>query len=435
MNITFYPSRFILEKSFSGSTTLAQLFLIASWLINEGILLENVPDNQQMQATFHFFEALDKKIVYTNRNSLYLKPSKNIYKEQIVIDINHNLSTLLFLLPVSLQLSKQVIFQYGEKMDDSFLYLYEQFTKDCNLSIQKRNQQIICSGSISFDYYEIEDTTPFEFFMGLIINALYQKKATTIKIINSHIHQDERMMGVRILKHFGFDITNEENIFYIHNTSNVQWDYLSIEADYIYAANYFALACLNGSLLSYQFQKNSIQSHKIILDYLKSMGGNIKFIKEDGQEKLYIANNALLEKGVAKQLRARDFDLRECIDFVCILMVVASYSNGISTFNHLEQIDERNRQKVFKMIEILKLLQVNIKEEHSTIYIKGKKDYFNKITLPSLTDTQIIMAISVFSMLNKGEIKLLEIENVDLLESHFFDYLISGSKPNAIQMD
>lgn len=435
MNVTIYPSRFILEKSFAGSTALTHRYLIASWLMNEGILFENVPENEDVDALFNFFNAIGKDIIYTNSNSLYIKPSKRSDFHQLIINVKDSVTTLLLLLPVSLQMAKQVIFQCDENLFHYSLTIYEQIAKDCNLSIQKKDQQIICSGSIHLDYYELEGNVSSLFIMGLIINALYQKKATTIKINPPFLYKDDVLTGILVFQRFGFDITINENTIYIHTNFIFQWDYLFIEADYETAANYFALACLNGSLLAYHFKEDSLQVNQKIIQYLKNMGGNIKFIKEDGQEKLYIANNALLEKGIAKQLRGCDFDLCKCMDLFCILMVTASFANGISRFFHLDYLCGKELERILKMVEFLKILHVEIKKDLTTITIKGKKDYFNKIHLPFINDVRILMAISIFALLNKGEIRLTNVENVMKMEPHFLDNLISGTKQNAIQID
>ena len=54
MNVTIYPTRFIHEKAFLGSKSLTHRFLIASFLINEGIILENVANNDDINATISF---------------------------------------------------------------------------------------------------------------------------------------------------------------------------------------------------------------------------------------------------------------------------------------------------------------------------------------------------------------------------------------------
>ena len=48
MDAKIYSSRFILEKAFDGSTALTHRFLIASWLANEQIFLDNVPTNDDI---------------------------------------------------------------------------------------------------------------------------------------------------------------------------------------------------------------------------------------------------------------------------------------------------------------------------------------------------------------------------------------------------
>ena len=66
MNVTIYPSRFILDKNFLGSKDLTQRYLIASWLANEPIILDNIADNEDVESTLNFFKALKKEVIYTS---------------------------------------------------------------------------------------------------------------------------------------------------------------------------------------------------------------------------------------------------------------------------------------------------------------------------------------------------------------------------------
>ena len=43
MNVKIYPSKFILEKDFDGSKSLAHRFLIASFLANDKSIINNIP--------------------------------------------------------------------------------------------------------------------------------------------------------------------------------------------------------------------------------------------------------------------------------------------------------------------------------------------------------------------------------------------------------
>ena len=81
MNVTIYPTRFILEKAFLGSKSLTHRFLIASYLINEGIILENVCENDDINATISFLKEVNKeKEVNKDENNDNKKESKNLQK-------------------------------------------------------------------------------------------------------------------------------------------------------------------------------------------------------------------------------------------------------------------------------------------------------------------------------------------------------------------
>ena len=164
------------------------------------------------------------------------------------------------------------------------------------------------------------------------------------------------------------------------------------------------------------------------------MGGNIKYINEDNITKLYSNNNSLLEKGIAKQLKATNIDLTDCMDLSPILLVVASFSLGISTFTNYSKLLEKEKERVDYMIKTLKSLNVLIRVDTNKdiITIKGQKQYFNNTTIHSNNDHRIVMALSIFAMLNQGKITITNIECVKKSMPDFFEYLILGCKDNSI---
>ena len=88
------------------------------------------------------------------------------------------------------------------------------------------------------------------------------------------------------------------------------------------------------------------------------------------------------------------------------------------------------------MIESLKLLNVEIRidKNKDVINIKGKKDYFNKVTLSSYNDHRIVMALSIFATLNKGCITINDVDCISKSAPEFFYNLINGCKNNSIQI-
>ena len=438
MNVTIYPSHFIYENAFLGSKSLTHRFLIASWLVNEGIILENVPLNDDIDATISFLKAIGKEVIFTSKHSCYVKPSTTQFKKLdiLYVDVKSSTSTLLFLLPVSLNLAKKVVFRCNDDLMRKSLDIYEKIANDCNLSIQKKENEIICSGSINLDYFEVDGNISSQFVTGLIINALYLKKAITIKITPPFICKSYVLMSIEVFKDLGFDISVVEDTIYIHNNFNFNWDYRFIEADYSIAANFLVLSCLNGKLIGYNFKENSLQYDKKIVDILKSIGGNIRFLNEDNTIKLYSYNNGLLEKGIAKQLKAFTVDLCECADLSPILLVLSSFTLGVSTFTNLSNLKDKELERVNAMIESLKILNVEIRidKNKDLITIKGKKDYFNKVTLSSYNDHRIVMALAIFATLNKGCITITDADCISKSAPEFFYNLINGCKNNSIQI-
>ena len=436
MNVTIYPTRFILEKAFLGSKSLTHRFLIASFLINEGIILENVANNDDINATISFLKAVGKEIIFTSNNTLIMKKSTNKFNklDELVVDVKSSTSTLLFLLPVSLSLAKKVIFKCNDDLFKRSLSIYEKLSEECNLSIKKENNQIICSGSINLDYFEVDGTISSQFVTGLIINALYNKKAITINVIPPFICKSYVTMSIETFKKLGFDISFNENSIFVHNYTNPSWDNIYIEADYSIGANFIALACLNGSLTAYNFKENSLQYDKKIVDILKAMGGNIKYLIEENVTRLYCVNNSLLEKGIAKQLKATNVDLTDCMDLSPILLVIASLANGISTFTNYSKLLEKEKERVDYMIETLKQLNVLIRvdSKKDIITIKGQKQYFNNVTISSNNDHRIVMALSIFAILNQGKITITDVDCIKKSMPEFFEYLMLGCKDNSI---
>ena len=432
MKVSINNSRFIYSKKINGSKALAHRFLIGAFLANEPFIIENVPDNDDIKATLNFLKAINKEIVFTDRNSCYIKPSEIKKEKEIVVEVNNSYSTLLFLLPISLQLANKVTFICNDSLINKSIKIYEEIATLCNLSIKKEDNKIICSGSINLDYYEVDGSISSQFITGLIINALYLKKAITIKINNELKNKKYVLMSIEVFKKMGFDISFIDNTLYIHNNIIKYWDSFFIEGDYTTCCNYLALACLNGSFEAYNLTVNSLQEEAKIIEILKSIGGNIKYFEDKNM--IYAYNNSLLEKGIAKQLKSFTYDLKESINLSFILLVIASYSSGISTFTNYNLLNKDDKQRIDNMLDILSLLKVSIKKSNN-ITIKGKKDYFNnKVIIDCKNDHKILMALSIFSLLNKGNITLSNIECINKADPDYFNNLIKGCKEGAIEV-
>ena len=433
MNVTIFPSRFILNKEIDGAKALIHRFLIGSLLANESMIIDNVSINEDIKATLNFLTAIGIEYCFTTENSLFIKKSKIKKLDVIEVDVYNSTSTLRFTLPLALQLAKKVVYRCNDQLINKSLQIYENLKEQCNLSLKKEGNCIICSGSMNLDYYEVDGSLSSQFITGLIINALYLKKAITIKIIPPFISKQYVLMSVEIFKKLGFDISFENDCLYIHNNHSYNYDNYFVEGDYSISSNYIALAALNGSLIAKNLNENSLQEEKVIVDILKSIGANIRFIKENDKDILYVSNNSLLEKGIAKQLKSFKYDVTASINLCFILMVVASFANGKSTFYNINNLKDNEIDRIIKMVDILKKLNVSIDYKDNTINILGKKQYNNNIYISIYNDHRILMATTVFALLNNGKITISNIDCINKSDTTFFETLKQGCKDGAIQ--
>ena len=433
MNVKIYPSRFISENKFYGSKSLTHRFLIACFLANNGSIIDNIAVNDDIQATLSFFKAVGVELNYTSTHSCYLKPINNYKKKDVItIDANGSASTLRFLLPLALNFASKVIFNCNESLFNRSISEYEKLEKECNLSIKKESSQIICSGKINLDYYEIETNVSSQFITGLIINALYLNKATTIKIKDDFESKGYVCMSIEVFKQFGFDIDyNEDNkTIYIYNNKLSTWDEYFVEGDYSSASNLISLACLNGSLVAKNLKDNSIQPDYRIIEVLKNAGGNIHFVGDS----LFASNDNLLSKGIAKQLKSFCVDISNCIDLGPILMVLASFCKGTSRIVNVDRLKYKESNRLQAMIDNLHLLGVDIEYQNNEVIIKGKKAYSTYALLDSFNDHRIAMALTIFGLVNNGSITILNVDCISKSYPSFYDDLIKGCKEGSIQL-
>lgn len=435
MDIKVYNSHFIAEKYFLGSEKLSSYYLIASWLSNENIFLDNLSLNANTNAIINFLSDINCKVSFIENNNCYLK--SNIYnkKNELIVDNIYDISSIYLLLPTSINLAKKVIFRLNSEIDDYLLTNYKLFSNECNFMINKKQNEIICSGSLMLDYYNFKKNESSDLIIGLIINALYLKQAISIKVNNNYINSKDIIIALEVFRQFGFDISFENDMIYVHNKRINIWDNYFIEGDYKQAMYYIALACLNGSLVAYNLFNDSKQKEILILDKLKKMGGNIRFINNDSTNYLYVSNNSLLEKGIAKQLKATDINVLDYPEMIPLIMAICCYANGTSKFYNIDKLSMKDLKSINNMIINLNKLGVDIIKYNDNFIINGKKEYSKQnINVNSFKDYHIAISLIVFAMLNKGSII---IKDIDCIANHYPDFindLIKYSKNNSIEL-
>ncbi len=220
---------------------------------------------------------------------------------------------------------------------------------------------------------------------------MLSKNSQTIKI---------KKRGKKLIKIFGKKYLNPLNI--------------NIPGDPSSAAFFTALTILNKNS-SLRIQKVGLNPTRIgFYQLLKKCGAKIKFknIKKNNNE---IYGDIHIESSKIKPIKASREYYVKATDEYPILFIIAALTKGLSTFIGIEDLKNKESNRIKEMQKVLK--QVGVKSISSKnelkIFGKGKINANNKkIIVPNLGDHRIAMSTFILAILTGAKAKIKNFETV-----------------------
>ena len=145
---------------------------------------------------------------------------------------------------------------------------------------------------------------------------------------------------------------------------------------------------------------------------LKRSGANIKFKNKKVLNNELVGDIHVLSSNL-KPLVSRSKEFSTMVDEFPILFVMASLIPGTSIFNGIEDLANKESNRILEMKKILKKINVNCKYKSDQLKVRGLKKISTKnkkIIVPNLHDHRICMSTSILSLLTgiNSEIKNFE---------------------------
>lgn len=319
--------------------------------------------------------------------------------ESAVIDCGESGSTLRFLLPVICAMGiKAEIHAHGRLPERPLSPLKEELIR-MGAEISDFFPLAV-SGKISAGEYTLRGDVSSQFVTGLLM-ALSYLGGGVIKLLPPVQSRPYIDITLEVLRTFGADIKEENNIFYINSSPLIGCDF-AVEADWSNAA--FPL-CMGAEVMD--LNPDSTQGDKAIIDVLKNMGAVISC--KSGNFKADLSS-----------LHGCRIDASDTPDAVPVIAAIAATAEGETVIFNAERLRIKESDRIMTTASMLRSLGGNVTETDDGLIIIGKS-FLTGGETDSFNDHRIAMAAVVASLKCRGDVIIRNAQAVSKSYPSFFD--------------
>ena len=166
-----------------------------------------------------------------------------------------------------------------------------------------------------------------------------------------------------------------------------------------------------------------INSSRIgLVNTLKKMGANIEIHNKKVKYGEPIGDVCVKYSSQLKNICINPQDVRDMIDEIPVLSVIAAFSKGIMSINGISELKIKESNRVLAIISNLRKMGSDARENNNSILIKGQKILYNT-NIKTFSDHRIAMAFYIASLFAKRKQVLDDLNCIDVSFPSFFDKL------------
>ncbi len=332
--------------------------------------------------------------------------------EKAEINCRESGSTIRFLLPVICALGTQTLINAGGRLPKRPLSpLKEELVRN-GASISD-SFPLSVSGKINCGDYEIAGNVSSQFVTGLLIALSFLSGESRIRLIPPVESRPYIDITLDVLKKFGTDIKEDNNVFYINGGNLIGCDF-TVEADWSNAAFW-----LCSGIEVRNLNPDSVQGDKAILKVLTDMGAKIT-----NTENGFTAD--------VSSLHGCRVDASQIPDAVPVIAAVAATANGETVIYNAERLRLKESDRIESTASMLKSLGAQVEAASDGLVICGKPSLSGGET-DSFGDHRIAMAAAVAAQKCENAVTITNAHSVSKSYPAFFeDYNSLGGKANVL---
>ena len=199
---------------------------------------------------------------------------------------------------------------------------------------------------------------------------------------------------------------------------------INIPGDPSSAAFFTALTLMNNN--SFLRVKNVCLNPTRIGFYelLKKHGANIKYLNRRKKNNEFIGDIIVKSSKLKKPIRSTRNFYEKTTDEFPILFCIAALTNGISVFRGIEDLANKESNRITEMQKVLKQIGVRslVKKDEMIIYGQNYLSIKDKIiNVPKLGDHRICMASAILSLVTGIKAKINNFETVNTSSPNFLN--------------
>ncbi|MDD2682213.1 MAG: 3-phosphoshikimate 1-carboxyvinyltransferase [Bacilli bacterium] len=381
--IRIHPSKNRNKVIVPSSKSLLHRYLFAAALAEGKTVIKNVSFSNDINDSIEFLKLFKKKIK-VNKNTIIVYEDKNNNIKNASLIMKDSATTLRLAIPVLGALSNKTIIRTSERLLERPFSVYQDIFLKQKLNFIFGKDIIEFTGPLKAGLYEIPGFISSQFISGLLFALPLLHSDSVLKVIRPIESLSYVNLTLSVLKKAQIKVEKKQNLYLINGNQKYQAFNINCEGDYSQAAFFIGLGLINSKVIIGNFNKNSIQGDKQMIDIVKKLNGNIM---EKG-------NKIIVKPSV---LRGGIIDLKDCPDLGPILMVIAATVNDKFEFINASRLRIKESDRVASMEVELKKIGVDIYSTFDSVIINGGINVNQEINFSSHNDHRIFMALAVLA--------------------------------------
>ena len=341
----------------------AHRVLIMAFLLKKKLTVHNISYSDDINATISALEEMGA-IISRHEDSLEMK-GYNDCPDKVIIDVKQSASTLRFLLPIAISLSKEVVFKGDPSLFKRPINVYEE-TFNNELVFELGTDCLAVRGRLTSTSYKVSANVSSQFVTGLLFLMAINRNVKQVELIGELVSKNYIDITKKVMNDFGV-VTKEEKGLFTLSFNDCDISAYCLEGDYSQAANYLVLGAIKGDISVKNLYNNSLQGDKVALGLLEKMGATISFRNDE----CYISGKI--------NVPYIEIDLENCIDLGPILFVCASFNEGITKFTNTKRLTIKESNRVAAMESNLSKAGVDIAVFENSVVINAIESHHGDV--------------------------------------------------------